>query len=307
MPIQVLVTGVTGLAGWAFVQEWHQQGPKSGAALEGLISPLSRAPAFWPESIRLSRADLSDPDDVRRMLSMNRWHLIVHADRVCRLKFCEKNPEIARRINVTGTRNLVQAIAVLPVSQRPRLVFCSTDHVFSGNPGEAPFMPDSKRLPITAYGQMMMEAEDIVLTLLEDALIIRNGLLLGRGPLGTTGPVDWLHSRLRDGKPVSLFYNETRTPLGVRCLGRLGARLACSSRRGIVHLSMRTRINRYELGLRIVETIGCEKARHLISKADRCNDSINRVQELILENPDLGVDRPRELKEALAEVKLPPP
>jgi len=89
-----------------------------------------------------------------------------------------------------------------------------------------------------------MEAEDIVSNSLEDALIIRNGLLLGGGPLGTTGPIDWLQTRLRNGKPVTLFHNETRTPLGVHCLGRLGTRLALSPRRGVAHLCMKTRINR---------------------------------------------------------------
>jgi len=83
-PLRVLVTGVTGLAGWAFAREFHDQ---SGIQVEGLISRLSRAPAFWPQSIPLCRGDLSNMADARNVIQMKRRHLVVHADRICRLKF----------------------------------------------------------------------------------------------------------------------------------------------------------------------------------------------------------------------------
>lgn len=297
----VLVTGATGLAGWAFTQEFHQNIRYRALKIEGLISSVSRSPQFWPETLTLNRGDLSNLDEARRIVRIHPWNLIVHADRICRLKFCENHPEVARRINVLGTKNLVTAIQELLPPERPRLVFCSTDHVFSGDPGQAPFFPDSPREPITIYGKMMMEAEDFVLNHLENKLLIRNGLLLGGGPLGTTGPIDWIQERLREKKPVSLFENETRTPLGVRCLGRIGAQLACSSRTGVVHLSMRTRINRYELGLKILREIGYGDCGYLIQKADRRNDWIQRVQELVLDDSTLEELRPKELDEVLKE------
>lgn len=297
----ILVTGVTGLAGWAYVREWLRGRGNDGLRMEGLISRDSRAPGRWPEEVPLHRFDLWDATDARAAVLLKPWRLIIHADRICRLKFCEKNEATAHRINVTGTHNLVNAIHSLPEGERPRLLFCSTDHVFNGDPCEAPFGPDSPRSPITIYGKLMAEAEDRVQNSLEDSLIIRNGLLLGSGPLGTTGPLDWLQTRLREGRPATYFHNEIRTPLGVGCLGRIGTRLALSSQRGVVHLSMGTRVNRFELALKMLRALDMEGFRHLVRQADRRGDSIQRVHELALKNSMMTEDCPKELAEVLAE------
>jgi hypothetical protein len=64
---------------------------------------------------------------------------------------------------------------------------------------------------------------------------------------------------------------------------------------------MRTRINRYQLGLKILDMMGFRDQSHLVQKADRCLDNIERVEELILEDPSLDEFRPKELDEVLRE------
>ncbi len=71
----------------------------------------------------------------------------------------DKDPEGTRRLNIDAT----EALARLCATGRILLIYISTDYVFSGRPGEAPYEVDAPTGPTNLYGQTKLDGERAVL------------------------------------------------------------------------------------------------------------------------------------------------
>jgi len=71
----------------------------------------------------------------------------------------DKNIEAARAINVDASKTLAQLCA----ARKTFLIYISTDYVFSGKPGEAPYSASAKTGPTTTYGQLKLDGETATL------------------------------------------------------------------------------------------------------------------------------------------------
>ena len=72
---------------------------------------------------------------------------------------CEADPEGARAVNVDSTRSLARATS----SRGILLIYISTDYLFSGAPGEAPYEADDPTQPPNIYGQTKLGGEKATL------------------------------------------------------------------------------------------------------------------------------------------------
>lgn len=67
----------------------------------------------------------------------------------------DKDPEGARALNVAASRRLAQAA----LSRDILLIYISTDYVFPGTPGDAPYEADAPAKPTNLYGQTKLDGE----------------------------------------------------------------------------------------------------------------------------------------------------
>ena len=91
---------------------------------------------------------------------------------------CEQNPEQARIINVEGTKALARATS----SRGIFLIYISTDYVFPGRPGEAPYEADGKPEPPNTYGLFKLDGEKATLEATKDdrlGVVLRIPVLYG--------------------------------------------------------------------------------------------------------------------------------
>jgi len=72
---------------------------------------------------------------------------------------CDKDPEGTRALNVAATR----ALAKLCASHSIVLVYISTDYVFPGTEGDAPYHVTSEPKPSNLYGETKLGGEKAVL------------------------------------------------------------------------------------------------------------------------------------------------
>ena len=72
---------------------------------------------------------------------------------------CDQDPDAARRVNVIATHLLARATSL----HSALLIYISTDYVFSGKPGEAPYEVDAEPKPTNLYGQTKLDGEKVVL------------------------------------------------------------------------------------------------------------------------------------------------
>lgn len=72
---------------------------------------------------------------------------------------CDANPFAARELNVAATQLLAKATS----SRSIQLLYISTDYVFPGLPGEAPYEVTSTPQPSNLYGQTKLDGERVLL------------------------------------------------------------------------------------------------------------------------------------------------
>jgi len=77
----------------------------------------------------------------------------------------DKDPEGTKALNVAATRNLAQLCAAKGVL----MIYLSTDYVFSGKEGEAPYETDARPAPPNLYGQTKLDGEHALLDEYEKA------------------------------------------------------------------------------------------------------------------------------------------
>lgn len=228
--------------------------------------------------------DLGVPTSIAAVLAEVRPDIIVHAGALSRIATCEADPELATRVNTTATEALCAG--------RARVVFTSTDLVFDGE--AAPYTRAARPAPRSEYGASKVGGEHAVLAS-RGGLVVRLPLLFGRSFDGRRGATDMLRSARADGREVTLFTDEFRTPLHVASAARAVLELALdATRTGIVHAAGGERVSRMELGERFLAVHPL--AGLVVRAAERGDASRPRDVSLV---PDWVEER--ELDEGLGE------
>ncbi|KAK4137667.1 NAD(P)-binding protein [Trichocladium antarcticum] len=143
----VLVTGATGLLGRQVVKAFASH----GWTVKG--TGFSRA-----DGSSILKVDLSNPAEIEKVLDDVKPQVVVHC---AANRFPDKvdaDPEGTRRLNVDATR----AIARRCARRAAVLVYISTDYVFPGRPGDAPYEADARPAPTNLYGVTKLDGETAV-------------------------------------------------------------------------------------------------------------------------------------------------
>ena len=134
-----MITGVTGFLG-----------PRVEAALrekgEVEVLPMTR-----------EELNFTDEEQVKRVLGMLHPDVLVHAAAVSDTGACERGPEGSWKV-VTGVEYLSKACR----ENGTKLIFASSDQVYTGSEVRTPHREDEILTPANVYGREKLEAERIV-------------------------------------------------------------------------------------------------------------------------------------------------
>ncbi|HLP39959.1 MAG TPA: sugar nucleotide-binding protein, partial [Fibrobacteria bacterium] len=237
-PFPILVAGLPGVPGFNafFNLRARYPGRVFGLAPPGVRSLES---AGLPFGTGLLAADPEDPEDLERIFREHGFGAVLDASGWCALKPCERDPALARRLNVGIGMRLMAAARRFGA----RLVRLSTDLVFDGRPRReggvlrlGAYREGSPISPVTVYGKLMAEAEADILAGYPDAAVLRIALPMGPSLNGHAGAVDWIADRFRNGRPATLYFDEVRSALYVQDLNAALAHFLAIDAAGIFHL-----------------------------------------------------------------------
>lgn len=239
----LLITGVAGVAGY---NAFHYFRSLYGDRVIG-----TRRSDNWPlAGDGIVPCDSDDRDGMLRLFEEHGIRAVINCEGTCKLKSCELDPVMARRVNVTATHNLVAAAKAYGA----RLVHLSIDLVYSGTVG-GNHREDDPVDPVTVYGATMAESEQIVLADDASACILRISLPMGISFNGHAGAIDWIQSRFKKQKPATLYYDEVRTPTYTDCMNPAIAKVLVSELSGIYHAGGPRKLSLYEIA-QVVNRVG---------------------------------------------------
>ena len=225
----------------------------AATGLDGLIG--SRVAILLKENfdfvnLNLEVMDITDKASVSAVIGKTSFDLFLHLAAYTDVDGAEKNQDLARKINVEGTRNIFEAVK----KQRRKLIFISTGFVFDGE--KPPFYEDSERKPISHYGQTKYEAEKIVEG---EAMIVRLDYPYGSKVSYKKDIVDGVVSLLEQGKTINGIVDQSFTPTFIddiaHSLGYLGNHFSPE----VFHIVGSNSLTGYELIATICEVYGFDK------------------------------------------------
>ena len=219
----VWITGASGLIGNYLVQ----------TALRFTTSWRLRA---------LTRADfdLLDFAAVERAFKQDRPQLVIHCAAITVVSEAQKDPKLARRVNVEVTKLLAELAAEIP------FVFFSTDLVFDGRKGD--YTETDAVNPLHVYGETKVAAEGIILKNPRH-LVIRTSLNAGTSLTGNRAFNEQLHRSLQlAGQGMTLFTDEYRCPIPAVETARAVWELVQKNCTGLYHVAGAEKLSRLQIG-----------------------------------------------------------
>lgn len=194
----------------------------------------------------LARPDLNliDFAAVEREFRRDQPQLIIHCAAVSSVADAKANPELAHRVNVEATRLLAQLAENIP------FVFFSTDLVFDGRQGN--YRETDSPNPLHHYGETKAAAEQVVLGNPRH-LVVRTSINGGTSKAGNRSFNEQLRLALQEGRGMTLFTDEFRSPIPVAVTIRALWDLLSKNKSGLYHLAGAERLSRWEIGRLLIQ------------------------------------------------------
>lgn len=135
--MKILLTGKTGQVGWE---------------LQRALAPLAEVVA-----VDLPELDLTNPDDIRRVVREVRPNLIVNPAAHTAVDKAESEPAIAEAINAIAPAVFAEEAKALGAG----LIHYSTDYVYDGT-GERPYVETDPTNPLSVYGRTKLAGDQAI-------------------------------------------------------------------------------------------------------------------------------------------------
>ena len=210
-----------------------------------LVQTASRfAPQWRVRALTRADFDLLDFAAVRREFQKDQPQLVIHCAAITNVADAEKNPGLARRVNVEVTGLLAELAA------ETRFVFFSTDLVFDGHKGN--YAETDAVNPLHFYGETKVIAEEMVRKNPRH-LVVRTSITGGVSRAGTRSFNEQLRRAFaHSGQGMTLFTDEFRSPIPAVETARAVWELAEKNCAGIYHVAGADKLSRWQIGQLLV-------------------------------------------------------
>ena len=198
--------------------------------------------------------DITNAAQVQNVFSDIKPDIAVLVAAYAEVDKCEKNKELAWKINVEGVEHVLKACA----HHGTKLVYISTDALFDGTKS-TPYLEDDIPNPPNFYALTKQEAEKIVLGNPEN-LVCRVSTLYGkRAPHHRQNVIMWMVETMQAGKQIELFEDRYANPTFADEAARVITEITMRNGHGIFHTTGRDCVSRVQLGMLIADVFELNK------------------------------------------------
>ena len=276
----MLITGVSGLLGNNLAYYF-----KDKYEILGLYDTHSVS----IEGIYTEKCELSDQENIKRVLSDFNPDVIIHCASLANIDECEKNQSLTKRINILATKDLVDSV----IDTEAYLIYISTDAVYDGKEGN--YSEDTGKIdPQNYYGQSKYEGELEILRG-KKSLIFRTNFfgwnIQEKKSLG-----EWILGEIKANRPINCFQDAYFSTIYTLELARIIDIAIRENLTGVYNCGGSNSCSKYEFARKIADCFGFDKSFINAISIDNHNFKAKRGKNL-----SLNVDR---LQDAL-DYRLP--
>ena len=273
MTRKILITGGSGLLG----QYLNIECSGNNTILTCYNDHIGNCNMF--ESVKI---DINNFDSVKKVFHSFQPEIVIHAAAITNtIPLPNQNSKDYYKTNVQATKN----IAELCEKTKAKLLYISTDLVYAGYRGSM-LKEDAKLIPVSIYAETKLMGEQKIRGTFENYLILRTALLYGLGLTHTSCHFDMINKELKNGREVTLFSDQFRTPISLQEAAQIILQLAkLDINNETINVGGIERVSRYELGEILCSVAGYDKS--LLRK-----NSLNDVPQLPkVEDVSLNTDK----------------
>lgn len=259
--MKVLVTGVKGQLGFDVMNELRGRGHDA-------------------VGVDIDEMDITNGGQVQEVLTANAPDAVIHCSAYTAVDRAEEEPEICRKVNAEGTKNIAEVCASLDC----KLIYLSTDYIFSGD-GERPWEPDDTPAPLNVYGQTKYEGEEEIKSRLNKYFIVRISWVFG---INGNNFVKTMLRLGRENGAVKVVNDQIGSPTYTYDLAKLLVDMAESEAYGQYHATNEGICSWYEFAKEIFRAAGMDEVTvtpvssdEFPAKAKRPKNSRMSKEELV--------------------------
>lgn len=187
----------------------------------------------------LIHCDLTDSNSLKK-LDVSRYRYGVVLSAVANIDQCKRDPKAAARVNVDGTKRLVDTLEESDV----RPVFFSTDYVYSGPKGN--YSETAPPSPNTEYGRQKAAMESYIQATSPQALVVRISKIFSADPTDDTLLSEW-YRQVQRKETIRCIANQRTCPTYDRDLTEAVLQLLERGATGLLNVCQPKSYSRAEL------------------------------------------------------------
>ena len=253
-PQRVFITGGSGLVGGRAAAAFRAAGSEVVATHYSFETE---------DTVYFNASDLGDTGnfDIKAFGPQ----VVIHCAALTNVDECERSPDKSRLHNVVATQNVI----ALCKEVGTRLVFISTDYIFTGEAG--PYAEDATPAPLSVYGKHKLEAEKLALAEPDlAALVLRITNVYGKEQRGKNFVSRVLANATKSAAAAEgeegakmvlrLPLDQFATPVDASDVADAAVLLVGDGKSGVYHVAGSEYMSRVQLAAKILSNVRGHKA-----------------------------------------------
>jgi UDP-4-amino-4,6-dideoxy-N-acetyl-beta-L-altrosamine transaminase/dTDP-4-dehydrorhamnose reductase len=241
---RMLITGVSGLLGNNLAYYFRDRYKILG---------LYHTHPVSIEGIQTQRLDVLSEVDIKRVIHGFKPDVLIHCASLTNIDQCEMDKELTRKVNLLGTRIIVEGINR---EDSTKLIYISTDSVYDGRKGY--FSESDKVNPLSYYGLTKYEGELEVLKR-GNSLIFRTNIF-GWNIQDKYSLAEWILHELSNNQSIRGFKDVYFSSIYTFEFARILDMAIDKGLTGVYNCGSRTSLSKYEFALCIAERFNLNKS-----------------------------------------------
>ena len=237
---RILITGASGMLGSTLVDLWKNHFDIYSTQRQNFDNNPSNNSFHF---------DLLN-NNYDKLLEWSEPDIIVHCAAITDVDFCEKNFELAKKVNGESVKKLFTK------DSHSRLIFISSDSVFSDEVSMP--MEKHKPDPINAYGMSKYIGEKHIRDAGKPHVSVRTTIVGKNINSLKVSLVEWIINSVKNKKEITLFEDALFSPITIWHLANELKWIIENDVFGIFHISGNGIISKYEFGYKICKELGLD-------------------------------------------------